>query len=56
MTENNNAAGPLSSGTVHFVSLKEVARLEEIFAVMTPQGWKIPVWLVHMKETARKEV
>lgn len=40
--------------TVHHVSLAQVAKLEEIFATLTPAGWVIPDWLVLMRRTAHK--
>lgn len=40
--------------TIHFVTLKNVAKLEQIFAVLTPAGWVIPDWLVLMRDTATR--
>lgn len=31
------------------MTLEQVEKLEEIFAILTPEGWAIPEWLVLLR-------
>lgn len=39
---------------LHHVKLVDIERLEEIFAVLTPEGWKIPDWLVLLRQNCKE--
>lgn len=39
---------------LHNVKEKDVTILETMFAYLTPEGWKIPDWLVLMRETIQE--
>jgi hypothetical protein len=39
--------------TLHHVTMRDVQKLEEVFAVYTPDGWVIPGWLKLLKHTCR---
>lgn len=41
---------------IHHATVKQVERLEEVFASLTEQGWKIPMWVEVMKSTVREKV
>lgn len=40
---------------IHHVSESNIYTLESIFAEFTPEGWKIPDWLVLMRETMKEK-
>lgn len=41
---------------LHHVDEKNVTKLEEIFAFLTPNGWVIPEWLKLMRETIQTKL
>jgi len=38
---------------IHGITSAQCAKLEELFAKLTPSGWVIPAWLILLKETAK---
>jgi hypothetical protein len=33
------------------ITLEQIENLQQIFSVLTPEGWAIPEWLVHLEDT-----
>ena len=40
---------------IHFISRTEINKLEELFAFLTIDGWKLPQWIIDLQNTCTIE-
>lgn len=43
----------MRSVTLHFISLEQIDRLESMFAYLTVDGWRTPLWITDLRANAR---